>query len=97
MTDPELRALLRDCLTLWAVSGRVDVSAGIATIETAAGRFVLTPAPSDLRPVRWLLETPERRALGRPPRAIPSVVAALSAIRNALGIAGGSMLRIGGG
>jgi len=97
MTDPELRALLRDCLTLWAVSGRVDVSAGSATIETAAGRFVLAPAPSDLRPVRWLLETPERRTLGRPPRAIPSIVAALSAIRNALGIAGGSMLQIGGG
>ncbi len=52
-------------------------------------------APVDMRPVRWLLQTPERRAANRPPRAAPSIVAVLTALRNALGAEGGNRLRIG--
>ena len=50
-----------------------------------------TPAPTwcsarapDMRPVRWLLQR-RRRAANRPPRAAPSIVALLAALRNALG------------
>jgi hypothetical protein len=48
-----------------------------------------------MRPVRWLLHTPERRASNRPPRAAPSIVALLTALRNALGAESGNRLRIG--
>ena len=47
--------------------------------------FSIARADPDLRPVRWFLQTPERRAAGRPARAAPSIVAALSALRNNLG------------
>ena len=63
-------------------------------IATKAGDFLLQRAPADMRPVRWLLQTPERAAAGRPPRAIPSIVALLSALRNALGAAPGNRLRV---
>jgi hypothetical protein len=46
--------------------------------------------------VRWFLQTPERRDAGRPARAAPSIVAALSALRNNLGAGSGLKLRIGG-
>jgi hypothetical protein len=55
----------------------------------------VAPAPLDMRPIRWLLQTPERRAADRPPRAVPSIVALLAALRNALGGDAGSTLRIG--
>jgi len=48
-----------------------------------------------MRPMRWLLQTPERRAADRPPRAAPSIVAVLTALRHALGAEGGNKLRIG--
>jgi hypothetical protein len=57
--------------------------------------LLLQRAPVDMRPVRWLLQTPERRAANRPPRAAPSIVAVLTALRNALGAEGGNKLRIG--
>jgi hypothetical protein len=95
MTDAELRLLLRDCLALWDVPGRVTAAADGMTIETEDGRYVLQRAAPDMRPVRWLLQTPVRAAAGRQPRAAPSIVAALSALRNALGAAGGAGLRIG--
>ena len=95
MTDAELRNLLRDCLSLWDVRGTVTLTDGGMAIDTADGRFVLQRASPDLRPVRWLLQTPPRTAAGRPPRAAPSIVAVLSALRNALGATGGASLRIG--
>jgi hypothetical protein len=95
MTNAELRLLLRDCLLLWDVAGRVTVGDGGMTIDTPDGKFVLQRAGPEMRPVRWLLQTPVRAAAGRPPRAAPSIVAALSALRNALGGAGGAPLRIG--
>ncbi len=64
-------------------------------IDTQAGQYTLHRAAPDLRPARWLLQTPIRAAAGRPPRVAPSIVAALSALRNALGAAGGATLRIG--
>ena len=94
MTDPELRSLLRDCLHLWDVKGLIVAAEDGMAIETNAGRFVLQRASPEIRPVRWLLQTPERAAAGRPPRAAPSIVAALSALRNAMGVAGGASLRV---
>lgn len=95
MTDVELRVLLRDCLLLWDVDGKVNATDDGISIETPDGQYTLQPAAPDMRPVRWLLQTPVRAAAGRPPRAAPSIVAALSALRNALGAAGGANLRIG--
>lgn len=96
MTDAELRALLLDCLALWEVDGRVSVDDVGLTIQAAEGRFTVARADADLRPVRWFYQTPERAAAGRPPRAAPSVVALLSALRNAMGAGGGPSLRVGG-
>ena len=96
MTDAELRGLLLDCLKLWEVEGRLANGAEGWEIETADGVFSIARADVELRPVRWLLQTPERRAAGRPARAAPSIVAALSALRNNLGGLGGQRLRIGG-
>ena len=81
MTDAELRVLLVDCLLLWGVSGSVAVAPGAAEISTLAGWFVLRHAAPTDRPVRWFLHTPDREAKGRGPRALPSIVAALSALR----------------
>jgi hypothetical protein len=96
----ELRALLMDCVTLWGVDARIaiapmdgieiGVSAGIY-----AGTFLVQSAPRDMRPVRWFLQTPDRRAANRPPRATPSIVALLTALRDALGAERGNKLRIG--
>lgn len=90
-----LRSLLRDCLVLWAVEARITVSDDAVILTTEAGPFTIQPAAPDLRPVRWFLQTPERAAAGRPPRATPSIVALLAALRNHIGGQGGENLRIG--
>ena len=95
MTDAELRSLLVDCVALWGVKGRVAAGEEGMGITTDAGTFLVQHASPDMRPVRWLLHTPERRAAGRPPRAVPSVVALLTALRNALGAERGNRVRIG--
>ena len=96
MTDAQLRALLLDCLKLWAVTGKVTVRDDGLMIETPDGAFTVTRAKPDLRPIRWFYQTPERAAVGRAPRAAPSIVALLSALRNAMAGAGGDRLRVGG-
>jgi hypothetical protein len=95
VTDAELRGLLLDCLKLWDVQARLAAGAGGWDITTVDGVFSIARANADARPVRWWLQTPERRAAGRPARAAPSIVAALSALRNNLGAASGQKLRIG--
>jgi hypothetical protein len=97
VTDAELRALLLDCLRLWEVKAQLVPVAEGWEIATAEGAFSIARADSDLRPVRWFLQTPERRVAGRPARAAPSIVAVLSALRNNLGAASGQKLRIGAG
>ena len=97
MTDAELRNLLQDCLILWRIDGRVAACATGMELRTADGSFVIERAAPDLRPVRWLLQTPPRRAAGRPPRAAPAIGALLSALRNAIGADRGVSLRIGMG
>jgi hypothetical protein len=96
VTDAELRALLLDCLKLWEVKGKVSVGDAGLAIDTQGGLFTVARADPDLRPVRWFYQTPERAAAGRPPRPAPSVVALLSALRNAMEGTGGDRLRIGG-
>jgi hypothetical protein len=91
----QLRGLISDCLTVWGVRGRVSPCAEGVEIVVDGGSLLLERAPVDMRPVRWLLQTAERRAANRPPRAAPSIVAVLSALRNALGAEGGNRLRIG--
>ena len=96
MTDAEFSNLLRDCLALWDVSAKPVRGAEGWEIETNEGVFWIGRADPDVRPVRWFLQTPERRAAGRPPRAAPSIVAALSALRNNLGAGAGLRLRVAG-
>jgi hypothetical protein len=97
MIDAELRALLLDCVALWDVAAQVEVTDSGVTLQTADGVFLLQAAPPGQRPIRWLLQTPARAAANRPPRVAPSIVAALSALRNAIGGNSGSTLRIGAG
>ncbi|MBN8899462.1 MAG: hypothetical protein J0H57_00375 [Rhodospirillales bacterium] len=97
MTPADLRALLRDSLLLWETEAATTIDGTGVAIRTADGTYHAAPAPPDLRPARWFLQTPERAAAGRPPRAILSVVALLSALRNALGATRGARLRVGAG
>jgi hypothetical protein len=96
VTDAQLRSLLLDCLKLWEVKGKVTVRDTDLAIDTPSGTFTVARASPDLRPLRWFYQTPERVAAQRPPRAAPSIVALLSALRNVMGGAGGDRLRIGG-
>lgn len=95
MSDAELRALLMDCLSLWGVQGRVEAVEDGIVVSAADGGFMVQRAGPDLRPVRWFLQTPERARVGQPARAIPSIPALLTALRNALGAEQGNKLRIG--
>jgi hypothetical protein len=97
MTDAQLRVLLLDCLKLWEVKGKISVRETDLAIETPGGVFTVARADVELRPVRWFYQTPERAAAQRPPRATPSIVALLSALRNAMEGTGGYRLRVGGG
>ena len=96
MNDAQIRALLLDCLTLWDVAGTVVVRDDDIAIDTPAGVFSVARADTAMRPIRWFYQTPERAAAGRAPRAAPSIVALLSALRNVLEGTGGDRLRIGG-
>ncbi len=96
MTDAEVLGLLRDCLKLWDIPAQPRPDEDGWTIETEDGAFAIGRADPDLRPARWWLQTPERRAAARPPRMAPSIVAALSALRNNLGAARGPKARVGG-
>jgi len=95
MIDSELRALLLDCVALWGVDAGIAVGDEGMEIATKDGTWLVQRAAADERPVRWLLQTPERRTANRPPRAAPSIVALLTALRNALGAEAGNKLRIG--
>jgi hypothetical protein len=90
MTDSELRALLLDCLALWGLKGRVEALEIGMQIIVDTTTLRVERAPDDMRPVRWLLHRPNRS-----PRVAPSIVALLTALRNALGAEGGNRIRIG--
>lgn len=93
LTDAELRMLLIDCLSLWGVEGHINVHADAIEIATSGATLRVQRAPRDMLPVRWLLH----RSANRSPRAVPSIVALLTALRNALGAEGGNRVRIGSG
>ncbi|HBK05619.1 MAG TPA: hypothetical protein DDZ81_07110 [Acetobacteraceae bacterium] len=97
ISDAQLRSLLLDCLKLWEVEGKVSVDDTGLAIATPLGVFSVSRAGEGLRPLRWFYQTPERAAAQRPPRAAPSVVALLSALRNVMAGSGGDRLRVGGG
>ncbi len=84
--------LLLDCLSLWGVAGHISVNDGAIEIATSSATLRVQRAPRDMLPVRWLLH----RSATRPPRVAPSIVALLTALRNALGAEGGNRIRIGG-
>jgi hypothetical protein len=96
ISDAELRGLLLDCLAVWDVPGSVTVRQDDLALEVAGRIVTVARAGEDMRPVRWFFQTPERAAAGRPPRAVPSVVALLSGLRGAVDGAGGDRLRVGG-
>ena len=85
--------LLIDCLSLWGVEGRISVNDGAIEIATSNATLRVQRAPHDMLPVRWLLH----RSADRPPRVAPSIVALLTALRNALGAEGGNKLIVGPG
>ena len=95
VTDAQLRGLLLDCLELWAVEGKIVVRDNDLAIQTGTGVFTVARANTDMRPLRWFYQTPERAAANRPARAAPSVVALLSTLRNAMEGAGRNRLRVG--
>jgi len=95
LTDAELRSLLTDCVAQCGVEARITTGADGMEIAAKPGTFLVQRAPTQMRPVRWLLQSPERAGANRPPRALPSIVALLSALRNALGAEGANRLRIG--
>jgi hypothetical protein len=97
MSDAQLRALLLDCLKLWEVKGKITVRDADLAIETPDGMFTVARADPGMRPLRWFYQTPQRAAAQRPPRAAASVVALLSALRNAMEGTGGDRLRVGSG
>ena len=80
MTDAELRALLLDCLRLWGVAGRVAATDAGMVVNAGDTACILARADPTRRPVRWLLTTPARAS-----RPLPSIVAALAALRDAIG------------
>jgi hypothetical protein len=86
---------LIDCLALWGVRARVGADDRGVMVNTDDGDYLVQPAASAMRPARWFLQTPARQVAGRSPRAIPSIVALLSALRNALGAEPGNRLRVG--
>lgn len=94
-SDAELRALLLDCLRLWNVKGRVEAAEDGVRVIVGDAQLQVSRASAGLRPVRWLLQTPERDAAGRSPRAVPAIGALLTALRNALDAAPGARLRVG--
>ena len=90
MTDAELRALLLDCLALWGVKGRVEgLEIGIQIIMDT------TTLQISGRPPTCCLCVGCCTAPNRSPRVAPSIVALLTALRNALGAEGGNKIRIG--
>jgi len=84
VTDAELRSLLIDCLAVWEVRGTVTVTEAGVEIVAGGKCVVLRRADRQDLPIRWLMQTPERAADSRPPRALPSIVAALTALRAAI-------------
>ena len=84
MTDAELRSLLIDCLAVWEVRGTVTVTEAGVEIVAGGKCVVLRRADKHDHPIRWLMQTPGRSAAGRGPRALPSIVAALTALRAAI-------------
>jgi hypothetical protein len=97
ITDPELADLLRDAIALWSVAARVEPVDDGARVYTADGAVLtIARAPSDARPTRWTLMTPERATSRRPPRATSSITGLLSALRMATDAAPAPRLRVGG-
>jgi hypothetical protein len=96
LSDAELRGLLIDCVALWGVEARITAGSGGLEIVTPHGVFLVQRATPEMRPLRWLLQTPDRHAAQRPPRAAPSIVALLSALRSAFGAGAAGKLWIGG-
>ncbi len=96
MTQAEFLSLLRDCLVLWDVRARlVPEDDGIAVLTDENKCYHVAAVDAALRPARWALQTPARRAANRPARMHPSIGALLSSLRNELGANTGNKLRVG--
>ncbi len=87
-SDAELRSLLLDCLKLWDIDGRVTAAEYGLRVE-AAGQVCLVRRGAGV--TRWMITAGGRT------RPVPSVVALLSALRRALGVAPGVRARVGAG
>ncbi len=87
MTPPALRALLADSLTLWGISGRVEIAD--ACIRITAGDLVLHVAPGmpEEMPMRWWLISETRR------RPAASMLGLMRSLRYALNATGSEPAR----
>lgn len=94
MTPADLRALIRDALTLWDIRAQVTVEPDHIALIHDQKTYRISQGPA---PTRWFLQTPERAAASRPPRPAPSITALLTALRAALGVPRGGSARIGPG
>ena len=99
--DDQLRGFLADSLALWQVDGTVQTSVApvIAEIRAVNGAIVWVERAADDAPFRWLARW---RAAGEAvggvrelrPRTCSSLVGLLAAVRDALGVARGSAVRV---
>ncbi|MDA8048538.1 MAG: hypothetical protein M0002_00735 [Rhodospirillales bacterium] len=85
MTDAELANLLTDCLAVWGIPGRVVPGESGLCVSAGGLSCTVGRAAPEQRPARWLLQTAERAAAGRPPAACTSITGLLGGVRDALG------------
>ena len=85
MTDAELANLLKDCLAVWGVSGRVVLAGETISLIVDGAACMVSRAPPERRPVGGLLQTEARATAGKPPQAANSITALLGGLRDAVG------------
>ena len=81
-----IRNLLASSLIVWKVSGNVEHD-GEGIVIRAVGRPAVRVGPG--RSSRWIVQPEDG-----PPQQCASIVGALTAVREALGVSGGPALRI---
>lgn len=79
MQQAELRMLVADSVRLWDVAAQVELEAEGIAVAGASARVMLRAARANERPARWVLTGPDGQR-----RMLPSIIAALRALRRAI-------------